>query len=383
MNRAVITTIAGTGDAGCSGDGGPALAARLNGPFDLAFDPAGRLVFADTFNHRVRRIDLGRGTIETVAGSGTAGFAGDAGPATLAQLREPYGIAIGADGALFIVDRLNRRVRRVDPATGIIATIAGDGRATSDGDDGPATAAGLMEPNDACLDRTGARLFIADVAGHRVRVVDLATGRIATFAGIGAARDGRSAEPARPPDGVAGPGAAGDGGPGAAGDGGPGAAGDGGPAHAAALYGPRAVALAADGALLILERNGCTLRRVDPATGIITTIAGNGTRGAGGDGGPARAAEFAAPKELGIDRSGGILVVDTETHRIRRIDPSGIVTTIAGTGVAGSADGPAATACLARPHGVAVGPDGAVYIGDTENHRIRRLDRIPPARGPA
>ena len=344
MTSAALSTIAGTGDAGCAGDGGPARAARLNGPFDLAFDPAGRLVFADTFNHRVRRIDLAAGTIETIAGSGQPGFAGNSGPATLARLHEPYGIALGPEGTLFIVDRLNRRVRRVDPATGTIATLAGDGRAISDGDGGPATAAGLAEPNDACLDPAGARLFIADVAGHRVRVVDLATGCIGTFAGTGEAHHD----------------------------------GDGGPASAAALHGPRAVAIAGDGALLILERNGSTLRRVDRATGTIATIAGTGIRGAQGDGGRALAAEFAAPKELGIDRDGGILVVDTETHRIRRIDPAGRITTIAGTGDAGGADGPVATARLARPHGVAVGPDGGVYIGDTENHRIRRLDRVPP-----
>ena len=344
MTSAALSTIAGTGTAGDAGDGGPAGAARLNGPFDLAFDPGGRLVFADTFNHRVRRIDLTTGTIETVAGSGQPGFAGDGGPAPQARLHEPYGLAIAPDSGLFIVDRLNRRVRRVDPASGTIATVAGDGRAASDGDGGPATAAGLAEPNDACLDRAGKRLFIADVAGHRVRVVDLASGRIDTYAGTGAARHD----------------------------------GDGGPARAAALHGPRAVAIAADGALLILERNGSTLRRVDPASGIIATIAGTGARGAGGDGGPADAAAFAAPKELGLDRDGGVLVVDTETHRIRRIDPSGRITTIAGTGDAGGADGAATTARLARPHGVAVGPDGAVYIGDTENHRIRRLDRFPP-----
>jgi sugar lactone lactonase YvrE len=326
-----ITSFAGTGEPGFAGDGSAAVAARLNGPFDLAFDPEGRLVFSDTFNHRVRRIDPRRGTIETLAGNGEPGFSGDGGPATAARLHEPYGVAIGSDDAMFIVDRLNRRVRRVDRATGRISTLAGDGRAVSDGDGGPAAAAGLAEPNDACLDAAGRRLFIADVAGHRVRVVDLATGRIATFAGTGEATH----------------------------------RGDGGPATAAALHGPRAVAIGAGGALLILERNGNTLRRVDPATGTIATIAGTGTRGAGGDGGPALAAEFAAPKELGIDRDGGILIVDTETHRIRRIDPAGIVTTLAGTG-------------LARPHGIAVGPDGAVYIGDTENHRIARLSLSHP-----
>lgn len=336
-----LTSIAGTGEAGDAGEGGPATQARLNGPFDLAFAPDGALFFTDTFNHRVKRIDPRDGTIRTIAGTGEAGFAGDGGPAVAAKMREPYGIAIGPDRAVFVVDRLNRRVRRIDPVSGIIATIAGDGRAASDGDGGPGTQAGLVEPNDACLSADGTALLIADVAGHRVRSLDLATGRIATVAGTGeAAHDG-----------------------------------DGGPAARAALHGPRAVAIGRDGAVLILERNGNTLRRIDPATGTIATIAGTGRKGSEGDGGPARAAEFAAPKELGIDRDGGILIVDTETHRIRRIAPDGIVTTIAGTGTSGPEDGPDSAARLARPHGLAVGPDGAVYIGDTENHRIRRLDR--------
>ena len=136
------------------------------------------------------------------------------------------------------------------------------------------------------------------------------------------------------------------------------------------LHGPRAVAVTAEGALLILERNGNTLRRIDPTSGLIATIAGTGERGYAGDGGPAITATFGAPKELGIDRDGGMLIVDTENHAIRRIDPrNGIIVTIAGTGRPGGGD-----ASLARPHGVAVGPDGAIYIGDTENHRIAKLE---------
>jgi DNA-binding beta-propeller fold protein YncE len=318
------SSFAGTGTPGFSGDGGPAAAARLNGPFDLAFDPSGGLVFADTFNHAIRRIDP-HGTIATlagapVAGTGEAGFAGDGGPATAARLHEPYGIAIAADGRIFVVDRLNRRVRVI--ARGIIATLAGNGRAVADGDGGPAAAAGLAEPNDCCLDAGGTRLLIADVAAHVVRAVDLAGGGISTLAGTGEARH----------------------------------AGDGGPARLAALHGPRAVASAADGAILILERNGSTLRRIDPLSGHIATIAGTGVRGEAGDGGPATRAEFAAPKELAVCRDGAILIVDTETNRIRRIDRNGIVTTVASG--------------LARPHGVAEGPGGTLFIGDTEHHRI-------------
>ncbi len=322
MDSAQLRTVVGTGQAGYAGDGGPAAQAHLNGPFDLAFDGAGNLFFADTFNHCVRRVDAGSGRIHTVAGTGQPGFSGDGGAATQACLNEPYGIALDRAGNLFIVDRRNRRVRRVDARSGVISTLA---------------EARLVEPNDVCVDHEEQRLFIADVAGHVVQAIDLGAGSMTTVAGTGEARRD----------------------------------GDGGPAVAAALHGPRAVAVAADGALLILERNGNVLRRIDPEAGLIATIAGTGARGYAGDGGPAIAATFGAPKELGIDRDGGLLIVDTENHVIRRIDPnSGIVVTIAGNGRHGGGE-----ASLARPHGVAVGPDGAIYIGDTENHRICKLER--------
>ncbi len=191
-----IRTVAGTGKAGDSGDGGPAANALLNMPFDIALDSQGNIYVSDTFNHRVRRIEQKSRTITTVAGNGSAGFSGDGGPAVKAQLNEPYGIVLGAGGDLLVADRLNRRVRRVDGRTGIITTIAGNGTKTSGGDGGPATEAGLVEPNGVALDRSGQSLFIADVAGNRVRKVDLANGLISTFAGTGRARhdgDGRRA----------------------------------------------------------------------------------------------------------------------------------------------------------------------------------------------
>src|SRR5579875_2928974 len=309
----IITTVAGTGIAGFAGDGGPAERARLNGPFDVGFDAAGNLYFSDTFNHRVRRIDARTGVITTCAGNGEPGYSGDGGPALRARLNEPYGIALDKAGNLYIADRHNHCVRRVD-AAGHITTFAGDGTAGFGGDD-------------------------------RVRVVDLATGTIATFAGTGAAVH----------------------------------SGDGGPAVAAGIHGARAVKVAADGAVYILERQGSTLRRVDPHTGTITTIAGTGMRGYAGDGGPALAAVFDAPKEFALDRDGNPLVVDTENHAIRRIDLArGIVVTIAGGRRGSGGDGgPAEAAGLDRPHGVAVGPDGAIYIGDTNNHRIRKLTPRP------
>jgi DNA-binding beta-propeller fold protein YncE len=338
-----ITTWVGTGDKGFAGDGGPAMAAVLNGPFDLAFDSAGNLFFADTFNGRIRRVDARTGIITTIAGNGTPGYGGDGGPATLAALNEPYGVVVDRAGNVYTADRKNARVRRIDAASGMITTFAGTGEAAHSGDGGPAARAGLAEPNGLAFDPAERHLYIADVADHRVRVVDLASGVIAAFAGTGMAEHG----------------------------------GDGGPAREARVFGARAVRVAPDGTVYILERQGSTLRMVDRVSGIITTIAGTGGRGYSGDGGAATAAVFDAPKEMALDRDGSLIVVDTENHAIRRIDrASGIVTTIVGGRQgAGGDGGPATEAGLDRPHGAVVGPDGAIYIGDTNNHRIRRAVR--------
>ncbi len=343
MAEFMITTAVGTGDKGFAGDGGPAHAAVLNGPFDVAFDGAGNLCFSDTFNHRIRRVDAQSGAISTLAGNGQAGYAGDGGPAKDASLNEPYGIAIDRAGNIFVADRLNRRVRRIDAASGIMTTLAGTGEAAYGGDGGPAARAGLAEPNGLAFDAAERHLYITDVADHRVRIVDLVAGTIATFAGTGKAEH----------------------------------SGDGGKAREAGVFGARAVKLATDGTVYILERQGSSLRAVDPATGIITTIAGTTARGYGGDGGPALEAVFDAPKEMAIDRDGSLLIVDTENHAIRRINrATGIVTPVAGGRKGTGGDGGSATAAgLDRPHGAVVGPDGAIYIGDTNNHRIRKVVR--------
>jgi len=339
----IITTAVGTGERGFAGDGGPAKHAVLNGPFDVGFDADGNLYFSDTFNHRIRRVDARTGIITTCAGSGEAGYSGDGGPATRARLNEPYGIAIDKGANVYIADRQNHCVRRVDGPSGVITTFAGKGAAGFSGDGGPASRAGMVEPNGLALDPVHGRLFIADVADHRVRVVDLGAGTISTFAGTGEAQH----------------------------------SGDGGPATAAGVFGARAVKVATDGTVYILERQGSTLRAVDPRTGIITTRAGTGARGYSGDGGPARDAVFDAPKEFALDPGGDILIVDTENHAIRRIyAATGVVETIAGGRKSGEGDGgPAQAAGLGRPHGAVVGPDGSIYIGDTENHRVRRLVR--------
>ena len=317
--------VAGTGEAGYSGDGSSALAARLNNPFDLTFLPDGSLIFSDTFNHCLRRIDAASGVISTICGTGQRGYSGDGAPATRAQLNEPYGVVADRQGRVFFADRLNRRVRMVD-AEGMLRTVAGNGSDTFGGDGGPAETAGLTEPNGLALSSDQSTLLIADVAAHRVRSVDLASGIITTFAGTGEARQD----------------------------------GDGGPARDAGIFGARAVAFAPDGSVYVMERQGSCIRRI--RDGMIETVAGTGARGYAGDGGAAKAAVFNAPKEMAVDPQGSIYVVDTENQAIRRIDAqTWIVTTIASD--------------LARPHGALVGPDGSVLVGDSEHHQICRLTR--------
>jgi hypothetical protein len=339
LSSALIFTVVGTGQASYSGDGDVARRAELNQPFDIALDRQGNLYFSDANNHCVRRVGRDSGIITTVAGTGQAGYSGDGGPATSAQLNSPYGIALDAANNLYIVDRLNACIRMVEASTSSIRTIAGTGQPGFSGDGGPAHRAHLQEPNDIVLDGQG-RAYIADVRDHRVRVVDLASGIITTFAGTGEA----------------------------------GSSGDGGPASGAALFGPRALAFWPSGDLYICLRNDHKVRKVDMRTGIIRTVAGTGERGYTGDHGAALQATFNGPKEIAVDRQENIVLVDTENHCIRRIEAvSGLVTTVAGTGrPGGNGDGgPATAATLKRPHGACVDEAGNIYIGDSENHRVR------------
>lgn len=331
-----LSVVAGTGKAGDSGDGGPASAATLNQPFDVAFAPDGDLLLSDTGNHKIRRIDAKTKVITTVAGTGAKGFSGDGGPATEAKLDEPYGLAVDAEGNITFADRLNRRVRRVVAKSKTIETVAGDGSKSSSGDGGPAIKAGLVEPNGVALDGKGS-LYIADVAGNRVRKVDLTTGLISTFAGDGQSRH----------------------------------LGDGLPAARASIHGARAVEVTSKDTVWILERQGNTLRGVSGRGGPISTLAGTGKSGASGDGDLASKATFNGPKEFCIDPAGNIYIVDTENHAIRRIDAAtGRISTVAGRADRKKSSG---LDGLDRPHGVAVGPDGMIVIGDTNNHQIRSI----------
>jgi hypothetical protein len=341
-----MDTVAGTGEVGYSGDGGPATQARLNQPFHCELDGQGNLYVAEAFNHCIRRVNLKTGVISTVAGSGKKGYSGDGGPAAQATMNEPYAVVINEHGDLFIVDRLNAVVRKVDGKKGVMTTVAGNGKKAYTGDGGPGVEASMQEPNDCCLDGKGG-LLIADVKDWRVRRLDLKTGVITTFAGTGRPADKKIDR---------------------------GKIGDGGPATKAVLVGSRAVCVDGKGNTYVCEREGNAIRKVD-ASGIITTFAGTGKPGYDGDGGPAINATFRGPKGVRCDRDGNLYVVETENHAIRKIDvKTGVITTVAGGRKgAGGDGGDALKAGLARPHGCIIDGRGNLYIADSENHRVRKV----------
>jgi hypothetical protein len=339
-----MTTVAGTGKGGYSGDGGKATEALLNQPFhcEVAGD---RLYIAEANNHCIRLLHLPSGILTTVAGTGKKGFSGDGGKATEATFNEPYAVVADPRGDLYIVDRLNAVIRRVDGKTGVVSTVAGNGKKDYSGDGGKATDASLREPNDCILDGAGG-LLIADVADWRIRRVDLKTGIITTFAGTGKPKTKVDRSQI----------------------------GDGGPASKSIIVGARAVCVDGQGNVYICEREGNAIRKVD-ARGIITTIAGTGAAGYTGDGGLAIKATFRGPKAIRCDRFGNIYVVDTENHAIRKIDvKSGIVNTVAGGRKSPEGDGGDPTkAGLDRPHGCVVDASGNIYIADSNNHRVRKV----------
>jgi streptogramin lyase len=342
-DNGTITTFAGTGQAGYRGDGGPAAAAQLNQPFHCDLDAAGNLYVAEAFNHCIRRIDRKTGVITTVAGTGRKGYSGDGGSALKATMNEPYAVAVADNGDLYIVDRLNAVIRKVDGRSGIMTTVAGNGTKGSSGDGGPGPQAQLREPNDCCLDRRGG-LLIADVSDWRVRRLDLKTGIITTFAGTGKPKGAVDRTHI----------------------------GDGGPAGKAVLVGPRGVCVDGEGNTYICEREGNAVRRVD-TKGRISTCAGTGKKSYGGDGQEAGQATFNGPKGIRCDGHGNLYVVDTENHAIRKIDrKSQRVTTIAGGHRGADGDGGAAVkAGLDRPHGCISDGRGNLYIADSNNHRVR------------
>ena len=332
-----IVTAAGNGTAGYAGNNGPATAAELNAPAGVAVDSAGDLFIADHGNNVVREVVKATGDIITVAGNGTAGYSGDSGPATAAELNDPRGVAVDSAGDLFIADTINNVIREVVKATGDIITVAGNGTAGYSGDDGPATAAELNDPRGVAVDSAG-DLFIADNGNNVVREVVKATGDIITVAGNGTA----------------------------------GYSGDGGPATAAELNAPNGVAVDSAGDLFIADGGNNVIREVVKATGDIITVAGNGTAGYSGDGGPATAAELDDPYGVAVDSAGDLFIADDGNNVVREVvKATGDIITVAGNGTAGYSgdDGPATAAELDDPVRVAVDSAGDLFIADAKQQR--------------
>ena len=342
---AEISTIAGTGKAGYSGDGGKATEADLNQPFGVITAPDGDVVFCDTNNHVIRRIARETGIISTIVGSGKKGYAGDGEEATKALLDEPYEIRFHPGGDLFWVERLSHTVRKMDAKTGLVSTVAGTGKAGFSGDGGPADQATMHQPHSIEFDPEGKSLFICDIKNHRIRRVDLALGTISTFCGTGTA--------AATPDGAE-------------------------IGEKTPLNGPRALGITPDGSLWLATREGNQIFRMDLEANRIHHIAGTGKKGFTGNGGPAKKATLSGPKGIAVSPDGKLIyLADTESHTVRAIDltttpPSLLL--IAGTGKKGDGpDSPDPLKCaMARLHGIGVDPEnGDLYIGDSETHKVR------------
>ena len=339
----VIRTVAGTNQRGYAGDGGSATSAAFDQPRAAAVGPDGSVYIADTFNHRVRRVDP-RGAVTTLVGTGQAAYSGDGGPAGAATLHWPHGVAVDPAGAgLFIADSANHRIRRVDLASGIVSTVAGNGAAGAAGDGGPAVAAQLQDPKAVWVAPSG-DLYIADSGNERIRRVD-PSGTISTIAGTGV----------------------------------PGYGGDGGPALAAQFDGPRGLAGDSAGNLYVADDNNNRIRRIEPS-GVVTTLAGTGAADFSGDGGPAHSAPLNHPRGVAVDGRGNVFIADSMNARIRMVDPAGMISTGAGCGRHGFGGdgGPATVARMFEPRGVAVDAAGQLFVADTYNDRIRRVDDPRP-----
>jgi sugar lactone lactonase YvrE/ribosomal protein L27 len=339
----IITTAAGNGTQSHTGDGHAATNSGLNYPANVAFDAAGNWYISDLFNHCIRKVDT-NGIITTVAGNGASAYQGDGGPATNASLDRPQGVAIDPVGNIYIADTANNRIRKVD-TSGIITTVVGKGLVGPLGDGGAATNAGLNQPWFVTFDGLG-NYFIADYGDNRIRKVN-SSGIISTVAGTnGAAYNG-----------------------------------DGKPATSATLFGPACVAVDAAGNLFIADWYNNRVRKVD-TNGIISTVAGTNAPGFSGDGGPAAKAQLWYPQGVGFDAQGNLHIADNNNDRVRQVDASGIITTVAGNGFGASGGvgggyggdgGPALKASLFRPNNVTFDAVGNLYIADIFNSRVREV----------
>lgn len=310
----------------------------LREPFSVDFDAAGRLYIVEMAGNRVSVLDPG-GSPRVLAGTGEKGLGGDNGPAVQAQFNGPHHLLMGPDGLLYVADTWNNSVRRIDLRTGLVTRVAGTGQKGFSGDGGPAVDAQFGGIYSIAFHDGG--LYVCDLDNRRIRRIDLKTGTVSTVAG----------------------------------NGGKGIPEDGADARQQPLVDPRAIAFDRDGNLYICERGGHALRVVDPQ-GRIRTVAGTGEPGFSGDGGPARLARMRGPKHISVDADGSVLITDTENHVIRRYSPEdGTIARVAGSGARGEAGlgGPAAACELNRPHG-AIRHGGAIYVSDSENQRVVRIE---------
>ena len=330
----VIDTFAGTGVAGYSGDGGPAQSAELDSPDGVSIDASGNVYIADVSFCLIRRVDSS-GKITTIAGNTSCGYSGDGGPATAAALFKASRAVADRAGNVYIADFYNNRIRKVD-TSGTITTVAGTGTQGYNGDGIPATTAQLSNPNAFAVD-SGGNLYIADTWNQRIRKID-SSGTINTIAGTGF----------------------------------PGVLGDGGPATSSQVNEPEGIVVDSSGDVYIADVGNSEIRKID-TSGTMHTVAGTRSFGYSGDGGPATAAALNFPTGVAVDGAGNVYVADNQNNRIRKIDTSGTITTIAGTGTSGfSGDGGSPTSAeLSFPSDVGVDSLGRVYIADNNNQRIR------------
>ncbi len=339
----LITTVAGNGTAGFSGDGGAATSAQLNGPIFVALDSSQNLYISDTLNNRIRKVSGGK--ISTFAGKGGAAYTGDGGQATAAQLSNPYGIVVDAKGNLLIADLGNAIVRQVTPG-GVISTIAGSYTYGSGGDGGPATSAQMYQPFGLATDSAG-NLYVSDSYSNKVRVVT-PDGNINAYIGTGWTVTGC----------------------------------DNGPAVNITVQKPLGLATDSAGNVYIADSQNDCIRMVTPG-GQIMTVAGTGTAGVSGDGGPATSAKLNRPFSQAVDASGDIFIADYNNSRIRMVTPDGTINTIAGgTGVGYTGDNTGIVATNARlnqPSSLALDNAGHIYIADFANNVVRMLTPSGPA----
>jgi hypothetical protein len=330
-----ITTVVGNGTAAYSGESVVAVSSSVNHPAELVIDGSGNTYFSELNSNRIRKVSPS-GIITTIAGTGVAGYSGDGGPATAARLNMPFGIDIDNAGNIYFADCLNHRVRRIS-TSGIITTVAGNGTGGFSGNGGAATAAAMLGPTYIRFDHSG-NLYISDNSNNMLRKVNT-SGIITTIAGTGFI----------------------------------GYTGDGGAATNARLYSPSGMAVDLSGNVYLCDYGNNVVRKIS-AAGIISTFAGTGVAGYTGDGGPATAARFKSVQDVVIDAAGNFILADTKNHVVRKINTSGIISTIAGTGIAGfSGDGgPATAANFKEPGGFGIDPTGNLHIADVFNHRIRK-----------